>query len=285
MCVCVCVCSDFCCAKITIDKTSFPHHQADFKSIAASPARVALGAVLQYTLMPAAGFLVASVGGLPLPARIGVCMVACCPGGVASNVVAFVAKADVPLSVAMTTVSTLSAAVTTPALASLLLGAVVPVDAGAMLASCASVVLAPVAAGAALAALAPRAVAITAPFAPLAAVLATVAVCGAVLARTAGALTGGGASLTVVAAVVALHTLGFSGGYLTSRALGLPERQARTNAIEVGMQNSALGAVLVLKHFPHVIGAAAPCAVSACVHSLIGSALAAYWSKRDPEAL
>lgn len=257
--------------------------QADFRSIAATPARVALGAVLQYTLMPLAGVLVATLGNLPLPARIGICMVACCPGGVASNVVAFVAKADVPLSVAMTTVSTLSAAVATPALASLLLGAVVPVDAAAMLKSCASVVLGPVAAGALLAAVAPRAVAVTAPFAPLVAVLATVAVCGAVLARTAPALAGGAASVTVVLAVIALHTLGFGSGYAVSRALNLPERQARTNSIEVGMQNSALGAVLVLKHFPDVAGAAAPCAVSACVHSLIGSALAAFWSKRDPE--
>lgn len=166
--------------------------RSDLDAVAAHPGRVALGAALQYSVMPLAGWTVASLANLPLAPRVGVTMVACCPGGVASNVVAFVAKADVPLSIAMTTASTLAAVVATPALARALLGAVVPVDAGAMLASCASVVLAPVLAGAALAAIAPRAVAAFAPFAPLAAVLATVAICATVLAKSAGALIGAG---------------------------------------------------------------------------------------------
>lgn len=80
--------------------------------------------------------------------------------------------------------------------------------------------------------------------------------------------------------------LGFASGYAVSKlAFALPEKQARTVSIEVGMQNSALGAVLVLSHFRELgAAAAAPAAVSACVHSLIGSALASYWSKRDPES-
>jgi BASS family bile acid:Na+ symporter len=255
---------------------------SDFRAVAASPGRVAVGAVLQYTLMPAAGALVCALGDLPLATRVGVTMVSVCPGGVASNAVAFLAKADVPLSVATTAVSTLAASLATPALASLLLGASVPVDGAAMLASTAKVVLAPVALGAVAAAAAPRAVARVAPFAPLVAVAGTVAVCGAVLARSAPSLLASAAVGPTLAAVVALHALGFASGYFASRALGLPERQARTLSIEVGMQNSALGAVLAVAHFPALAGAAAPCAVSACVHSLLGSGLAAWWSQREP---
>lgn len=167
-----------------------------------------------------AGYAVSRAAALDPASTVGICLVACCPGGVASNVVAFVARADVPLSVAMTTASTLGAIVATPFLASLLLGSTVAVDGGGMLASCVQVVLAPVAAGALLAAAAPAAVARIAPFAPLAAVVATIAVCGAVLARAAPTLAGAGAP--VVAAVAALHALGFASGYGVSRGLKLP---------------------------------------------------------------
>ncbi len=75
---------------------------------------------------------------------------------------------------------------------------------------------------------------------------------------------------------------GFALGYGVSRGLGVPERQARTNSIEVGMQNSALAAVLCSVHFPAHPLAPVPCAISACMHSLLGSALAGLWRLRDP---
>jgi bile acid:Na+ symporter, BASS family len=253
---------------------------ADLEAIAAAPARVAQGALLQYSLMPLAGFCVSRAAGLPPAAAAGLLMVAACPGGVASNVVAFIARADVPLSVAMTTVSTLLAPILTPALAKLLAGATVPLDAGALVASTASVVLAPLAAGAALAAACPGLVARLAPFAPLAAVTATCLVCGAILGTSAPSLAGVGAR--TVAAVAALHTLGFGAGYVGARVLGMPETAARTASIETGMQNSALAAVLAAQAWPGLAGAGAPGAISACVHSLIGSALAGWWRARPP---
>ena len=175
----------------------------DFRTVAARPKRVALGALLQFSLMPLAGLAVSRM--LCAGSRadtVGICMVAACPGGVASNVVAFVARADVPLSVAMTAASTLAATVATPLLARLLLGAVVPVDGLALLRSTAAVVLAPVAVGAGAAAVFPKFVERFSPFAPLVAVAATVAVCGTVIARSsevllaslASLLAGGGAS-------------------------------------------------------------------------------------------
>ncbi len=76
---------------------------------------------------------------------------------------------------------------------------------------------------------------------------------------------------------------GFTLGYVVSKLLGIPERQARTNSIEVGMQNSVLGAVLATLHFGDPL-TAVPCAISACFHSLIGSSFAAYWRSRSPDA-
>lgn len=228
----------------------------DFKIVMAKPKRVALGALLQFTLMPLAGLAVSRL--LCAASRadtVGICMVAACPGGVASNVVAFVARADVPLSVAMTATSTLAATVATPLIARLLLGTVVPVDGLALLKSTASVVLAPVAVGAGAAAAFPNLVKRFAPFAPLVAVAATVAVCGTVIARSSevllaslglafgGAGVGSGAASSAAAgaggsravpAAVLLHLLGFASGYIVSKFLcGLPEKQARTNSIEV----------------------------------------------------
>lgn len=75
--------------------------------------------------------------------------------------------------------------------------------------------------------------------------------------------------------------MGFALGYFLSRLVGVPERAARTNSIEVGMQNSALGAVLATAHFSAHPLAAVPCAISACMHSVMGSLLAAYWRGRD----
>lgn len=254
---------------------------ADLAAMGRAPARVLQGAALQYSLMPAAGWCVARLFALPPAATAGLLMVAACPGGVASNVVAFIARADVPLSVAMTTVSTLLAPLATPFFAQALAGAAVPLDAGALVASTAAVVLAPLTAGAALAWAWPAGVARVAPFAPLAAVAATVLVCGAVLGASAPALAGIGTR--TVAAVAALHVSGFAAGYAGARALGMPERAARTASIETGMQNSALAAVLAAQAWPTLAGVGAPGAISACVHSLIGSALAGWWRTRAPD--
>jgi len=256
---------------------------ADLAAIGAAPTRVLQGAALQYTLMPLAGFTVARLFALPPAARAGLLMVAACPGGVASNVVAFIARADVPLSVAMTTVSTLLAPLCTPFLARALAGASVPLDAAALTLSTAAVVLAPLSAGALLAWAWPAGVARIAPFAPLAAVAATVLVCGAVLASSAPALAGIGGR--TVAAVACLHALGFASGYGGAKLLGMPEPAARTASIETGMQNSALAAVLASQAWPALAGAGAPGAISACVHSLIGSGLAGWWRARPPPAV
>eukprot|EP00891_Asterochloris_glomerata_P006302 jgi/Astpho2/6302/e_gw1.00089.16.1_t len=260
----------------------------DFAAVAKSPGNVVLGAVLQYTIMPGkppgqAAYLRSIPHNVlavwPLPCSI--CMVACCPGGTASNVVTFLANADVALSVMMTTASTLAAVVMTPLLTQLLVGALVPVDGRGLFISTLQVVLAPVVLGAVLNQKAPRLVRFTAPFAPLVAVSMVVLVVASVMSQNAAAVKCAGPQL--LGAVVALHTGGFALGYLVSKALGVPERSARTNSIEVGMQNSALGAVLASLHFSDP-KTAVPCAISACLHSILGSVLAAFWRWKDNRA-
>ncbi|KAK9906403.1 hypothetical protein WJX75_001255 [Coccomyxa subellipsoidea] len=252
----------------------------DFAQVARRPWLVALGATLQYTIMPLMGFTVSRLLNLPVPYAVGICLVASCPGGVASNVVTFLARADVPLSVAMTTVSTLSAIVATPALTQLLVGHLVPVNAGSLLLSTLQVVLIPIALGAFLNRVLPRAMARLSPFAPLLASAMTVLVSASIISQNAAAVRAAGPRL--ILAVASLHTGGFALGYGLSKLLGVKERQARTNSIEVGMQNSALGAVLATLHFADPL-TAVPCAISATMHSLLGSTLAGFWRLIDPE--
>lgn len=240
-----------------------------------TPGRIFIGFALQYTIMPITAFLISRLVGLPLDFAIGLCIVGACPGGTASNVVTYLAKADTALSVAMTTASTLGAVVATPVLTKLLLGTLVPVNAVALLLSTLQVVLLPVVTGAAINQAFPSQVAKVAPLSALSAVLLIAFICGSVIAQNAAAVLNAGPRL--LAAVAMLHAGGFFFGYAASKALGVPEKAARTNSIEVGMQNSALGAMLAMKHFAANPLAAVPCAISACTHSVMGSLLAAFW--------
>jgi BASS family bile acid:Na+ symporter len=114
---------------------------ADFDRVLKNPKQVFLGFVCQYTIMPLLGLLCAKIFQLPVPLAVGTILVACCPGGTASNLVTLIAKADVALSVLMTTVSTCAAPIMTPFLTSLLAGALVPVAAGGLVLSTLQVLL------------------------------------------------------------------------------------------------------------------------------------------------
>ena len=253
------------------------------------PRPVLVGFALQYSVMPLCALAAVHATGLAAasPAlAAGVLLTGVCPGGTASNIVSFIAGADVPLSVLMTCASTLAACALTPALAGLLLGTVVPVDAAAMLASTLKVVTFPVLAGVALSAALPEGnfkARLTADVMPLLAVAAVALICGNVVAQSASALRGFSFDLAarLLLAVTALHAGGFALGYaLPKSGLGYEETASRTIAIEVGMQNSALGAVLARAHLADPLSAV-PCAVSATVHSILGSTLAALWRARD----
>lgn len=246
---------------------------ADFRAVLRSPRAVAVGFAAQYSIMPLLGWASATGLGLERDFAVGVMLVGCCPGGTASNVVTYLARANVPLSVLMTLASTAGAVVMTPLLTRLTAGAVVDVDTFGLLRSTALVVVLPLAAGFALNRYAPRLVALALPAAPLLSVLAVALICGCIVALNAERVRESGGRL--VLALLLLHAGGFGLGYVFAWVAGYGERERRTVAIEVGMQNSGLGAVLAKAHFAPA--AAVPCAVSAVMHSVLGSLLAGLW--------
>lgn len=251
---------------------------ADFARVATRPGTVAAGFVAQFAIMPTAGWLVATLCDLETPFAVGLMLVACCPGGTASNVVTYIARADVALSVLMTTCTTLGAVVLTPLLTKLLAGRLVEVDAWGLFFSTLQVVVLPVAAGVAINRFLPGVVRAVLPVAPLVSVLTIALVCASIIGQNAAAVLTSGPRL--VGAVVLLHGLGFGVGYLFARLFGYDRTVARTISIEVGMQNSGLGVVLAQKHFPAEPLTAVPCAISSVVHSVIGSLLAGWWRTR-----
>lgn len=247
----------------------------DFARVTTRPAAVATGFVAQFLIMPTAGWLVATALDLPTPFALGLILVACCPGGTASNVVTYIARADVPLSVLMTTCTTLGAVLLTPLLTKLLAGRLVPVDAQGLFLSTLQVVVLPVAAGVGVNRFLPGVVRAVLPVAPLVSVVTIALVCASIVGQNAAAIRESG--LRILAAVVLVHGLGFGVGYAFARAFGYDRIVSRTISIEVGMQNSGLGVVLAQRHFPSEPLTAVPCAISSVVHSVIGSLLAGWW--------
>ena len=255
----------------------------DFKRVIKMPKPILAGFTAQFVIMPMLGFLVAWATNLPREFAVGLILVSCCPGGTASNVVTFLARANLPLSLLMTMVSTFSAILMTPLLTEFYAGAIVDVPAVGLLLTTAKVVLLPLVLGIGLHHLFPRLVDAVSDVAPLVSVITIALICASIIGSNVEPLKEHGASL--VLAVGLLHGLAFLLGYLFAKALGYEELVRRTVAIEVGMQNSGLGTVLAQKHFS-VAGislAAVPCAISATFHSVIGSALAAYWRNRLPK--
>jgi bile acid:Na+ symporter, BASS family len=251
---------------------------ADFARVASRPAAVGAGFVAQFTIMPIAAWAIARAFALPSPFAVGLILVGCCPGGTASNVVAYIARADVALSVTMTTCSTLAAVAFTPLLTQVLAGELVAVDALGLFLSTLQVVVLPVAGGVLLNRFAPVVVERVLPAAPLASVLVIALVCGSIIGQNAAAVRESG--LRLLAAIVLVHATGFAVGYGFARAVRMPVAAARTISIETGMQNSGLGAVLAKRHFPAEPLTAVPAAISALVHSVLGSLLAAWWRLR-----
>ena len=263
----------------------------DFRRVGSAPGAVGTGVVCQYGFMPLAAFLAQHLFRLESDAlRAGVILVGCCPGGTASNLVTLIARGDVALSVMMTSVSTILAAVLTPVLAKGLISkalstggtagaGALAVSGKALLASTAQVVLGPVLLGLAIRSAAPRAAAGVAAVAPPLCVLLVALICGSVVAQNAATM--GLPPAALVGAVLCMHAFGFLLGYATPRFLcRLPENASRTVSIETGMQNSALASVLAAAAIDHP-AAALPGAISATAHSVMGSFLAAYWRRQD----
>ncbi|WP_316368741.1 bile acid:sodium symporter family protein [Candidatus Thiodiazotropha sp. CDECU1] len=249
----------------------------NFTAVLKRPAAIGLGVVLQYLVMPLAAWVIAELLGLPPYLMAGLVLVGACPGGTASNVVCYLARGDVALSITLTTASTLLAIVATPLLTWLYVGQKVPVPVVSMLWSIFKIVLLPVMFGVVVNTLFGRRLAAVKHIFPLVSVLAIVVIIAIIVALNEGNLATLGISLALA---VMLHNLvGLLSGYWLPRILGMDDRICRTLAIEVGMQNSGLGVALAVKYFS--AAAALPGALFSIWHNLTGSMLAGYWSRRD----
>ena len=246
----------------------------DFTGVLKYPGWVFIGILLQYTIMPFLGWCLAYVFNLPTAFAVGLILVACCPSGTASNVVNYLARANVPLSVTMTTIGTLLAVLITPLLTSWLAGSRIEVNAFGLFVSTFQVVVIPVVTGVLLNRFLPRLTKKLVVISPLVAVI--------FITLIVASIVGGGrdeilkAGFRPVFAVFSLHALGFLLGYLASRLLIRQEIASRTISIEVGMQNSGLGVVLARQNFTDPL-VAIPSAISSVFHSVIASLLAALW--------
>jgi len=253
----------------------------DFKAVLKLPRAGVIGVACQFGIMPFLGWAIGKLLRLdeidPMLA-VGLILVACCPGGTASNVVAFLARANVALSVLMTVVSTFAAILFTPLLTKWYAGTLVEVDAVGLCLSTIQVVLIPVTLGLLANRFLPRLSRIAQPFSPFVSVMAITLIVASIIGAQREIILEAGWRL--LAAPALLHVGGFGLGYAVARLFRLGEENSRTVSIEVGMQNSGLGAALAGKHFPMTV-APVPCAISAVYHCLIGSLLVGFWRWRD----
>ncbi|MGW1023439.1 bile acid:sodium symporter family protein [Streptomyces sp. NPDC002577] len=253
---------------------------ADFQGVAKRPWAVALGLVAHYVIMPGLGWLIAHALGLSPQLAAGVILVGCAPSGTASNVVAYLARGDVALSVSVATVSTLVAPLVTPPLTLLLAGEYLPVEAGAMVTDILKTVLLPVLGGLVVRLLLGRYVNRVLGLLPWVSAATVAVIVAVVVAGSAAAIKS--AALVVFAAVVLHNGLGLALGYGAGKLARLGVPASRAMAFEVGMQNSGLAASLATAHFSPL--AALPAAVFSVWHNVSGALVAAWMSHRTRRA-
>ena len=242
---------------------------SDFKVVFTKPKAVITGILSQFIIMPLLAWLLCTVFQLPTELAVGVILVGCCPCGTSSNVMTYLSKGDVALSVGMTACTTILAPIVTPAIVLLLAGQSVDVSYVSMLMSIVQVVLVPIILGFIINAIAPKIADVFGKVLPLISVIAISLIIMAVVSANAAKLMTVGALIIVV---VILHNLcGYALGYLAGRALGLSRAQMRTLSIEVGMQNSGLATSLATVHFAAVPLAAVPGAVFSVWHNVSGA--------------
>ena len=249
----------------------------DFKEILSRPKEVDVGVVAQYTIMPLLAYVLAESFRLPGDLALGVVLLGACPGGTASNVITFLAKGDVALSVAMTTASTLISPIMTPLITLILAGAWAPVPAGGLFVSSLKIVLVPVLLGLAVHIYFEEEVSRWISALPLVSVATIVAVVGAVVGANAEQILS--AALTIFAVVILHNLFGLLLGYVAGSAISTNERKKRAIAVEVGMQNSGLAVALAMAHFNPV--SAIPGAIFSVWHNISGPILATWWTRRD----
>ena len=248
----------------------------DFKVVFSRPKDVVIGCLAQFTVMPLLAWLLAKGFSLSDELALGVVLVGCCPGGTASNVITYLAKGDLALSVGMTGISTLLAPLLTPFLTWLLVGQHVDVDMVSMFLSILWVVILPIVAGLLFRSLLPKFTESAVAYLPALSSLAIAFIVAIVVSANSAKLMVGG---WLIILVVMLHNLcGLLLGYGIARVLGLELKKRVAVSIEVGMQNSGLASSLATLHFAAYPMATIPGALFSVWHNISGAVMAKVYS-------
>lgn len=246
---------------------------SDFAIVFSRPRDIMIGCTAQFVIMPLLAFALGKAFGLERSLMVGVMLVGTCPGGTASNVITYLSKGDVGLSVGMTSVSTVLAPLLTPALTYLFLSTSVDVDVKAMMISMIQVVVVPIGLGMLISRLLPKVCERIKDILPSISVAAICVIIASVVSHNSEKILSTGA---VIFAVVILHNLlGYAFGYLAGMIFKMDLPRKKAVAIEVGMQNSGLAASLAGSAFPDLSMATVPGAIFSVWHNISGAVLAA----------
>lgn len=248
----------------------------DFRIVLSRPKDILFGCLAQFTVMPLLAWTLAWAFSLPKELALGVILVGCCPGGTASNVITYLAKGDLALSVGMTATSTLLAPVMTPLLVWLLAGTMVDVDTMGMLMSIVYVIIAPIIAGLLCQRFLPRLTRSVVPYLPAFSSVVIALVVGIIVSHNATRLLVGG--MLVILVVMLHNVLGLTIGFLIGRLLKLERAKCVAVSIEVGMQNSGLASSLAVLHFAAFPLATIPGAIFSVWHNISGALTAKFYS-------
>ena len=254
---------------------------SDFKVVFSRPKDIIIGFIAQFTLMPLIAFALTKAFSLPTEIAVGVILVGTCPGGTSSNVMTYLSKGDVPLSVGMTAVSTLFAPLMTPLLTLLYAGQRVDVNAVAMFLSIVKVVLVPIALGLVCNYFFEKVTRQIVRILPLISTIAIIMIIASVVSANSARLKTVG--LIVVLVVILHNLLGYAAGYGVGKLLRLNTTKCRALSIEVGMQNSGLATSLAATHFAQYPLATIPGAVFSVWHNISGAVYANFLANRHPE--
>lgn len=251
---------------------------ADFTRVLSAPRAVVIGALLQYCIMPLSGFVFARIFGLEREVAAGLILIGSCPGGVSSNVITYLAKGNVPLSVTMTAVSTLLSPFITPFVMQWLAGAYVPVEVGPMMFSIFKMIIAPLAIGFCVRRYLPRLADWLVQLLPPIAMLSIAVIVAITVAISRDDLFKVG--VVLLAASACHNATGYAVGYGAARLLGLDARDSRTVAFEVGLQNGGMATGLAFNVL-HSPSAALASATFGPWSAITSSALASWWGRRS----
>ena len=249
----------------------------DFANVSKNIKAVSVGVILQFTVMPIVALIIATLLQFDVNLTVGLVLVGAVAGGTSSNVMCFLAKGDVALSISMTAISTLLGVIFTPLLVEILAGKAVDIPVTGMIISLIKIVLIPVILGVIINTFLHKKINFIRPSLPLISMVAIVIIIAIVVALNAGKLLEVGSMVAV--AVILHNSIGLLAGYFITKKLGFEEKICRTIAFEVGLQNSGLATALAMKFFAPTAAIAGT--IFSIWHNISGSILAGYWSRRS----